>query len=308
MIVRTPSRLHFGIIDLSRNFRREYGALGLCLEDGYEIEINVEDEEGVEVKGDERERDIVQEVYSKLKKGFDLGRGFEVVINERVPNHVGLGSTTQITLGSGYGMLKAVRKEISSRDLARLLGRGRYSAIGTYSFESGGFILEGGKRNKEDIPPLLFRCDVPESWRFLIICPEEKKGYDEQEEKPIMDDLQVDKRYPEEICHNIVMGLLPALKEKDIHTFGHHLTEIQKVVGESFSDYQEGIYHPAVSDVVENMKENTYGAGQSSWGPTAYGLVKKDELQEVKKEVIPDDGRNYRIWIGKPNNHGVCIE
>ncbi len=308
MIIKTPSRLHFGIIDLSRTYQREYGALGVSLKGGYKIEIESIGEKDIKVVGDEKEKSIVRDVYSTLAENYDLSCGFEVNIIESVPSHVGLGSTTQITLGAGYGMLKAAGKEIKVPKLASMLDRARYSAIGTYGFRSGGFILEGGKTKEQKLSPLLFRSEVPEDWRFLIICPKSNKGYDEKEERPIMDELKVEKKYPEKISHNILMGMLPALVDEDIRAFGKHLTRIQELVGRSFSGYQEGTYNPAVSEIVESLKEETYGAGQSSWGPTAYGLVKEDELKKVKKKVLPNDGKDHRVWVGEPNNEGVKID
>ncbi len=308
MIIKTPSRLHFGIIDLSRSLRREYGALGLTLEDGYEIEILAKNDKGLLIKGDERECRIVKKVHERLEKKFKLPHGFNVTIKKSVPRHVGLGATTQITLGTGFGMLKTIGEEKKGYELATMLERARYSAIGTYGFDSGGFIVEGGKTDKNEVPPLLFRSEVPEDWRFLIICPEKRKGYDEKEEKPIMDELKGERKYPEKICHNILMGLLPSLIKRDIQAFGEHLTNIQRLVGRSFADYQSGIYHPAVAEVMDKLVEETYGAGQSSWGPTAYGLVKASEVDEVKEKVLPNDHREYGVWVGKPDNQGVRVE
>lgn len=307
MIVKTPSRLHFGIIDLSRKFKREYGALGVMLKDGYSIEVNSTPEE-MEIQGDQREKKIIAEVYEILKERYDVSAGFEVTVKERIPNHVGLGSTTQLKMGTGYGMLKERDIDIGVMELAEVLKRGRYSAIGTYGFSNGGFILEGGKQGRKEISPMLFWDEVPDDWRFLIICPKEEKAYNEKEERPIMEGLQVEKKYPEKICHNILMGVLPALEREDIKSFGDHLTEIQRLVGESFSGFQEGTYHPSIDDIMDTLVERTYGAGQSSWGPTAYGLIKSDEIGEVKEKVLPDDRENYRIWVGEPDNHGVRIE
>ncbi len=307
MRVKTPCRLHFGIIDLSRKFEREYGALGITLKDGYTLKLN-STSEGIEVRGNEREKKVISGVYTTLKEKYDISGGFEVTVEERIPSHVGLGSTTQLKLGSGHAIMKESGIDTGVKKLAKVLKRGRYSAIGTHGFQRGGFILEGGKRRKEEISPLLFRSEVPEDWRFLIICPKEKKGYDEKEERPIMEELKVEERYPEKICHNILMGILPALKREDIEDFGEHLTEIQRLVGESFSDFQEGVYHPSISDLMDSLVERTYGAGQSSWGPTAYGLVRSDEVEEIKKEVLPDDRENYRVWVGEPDNHGVRVE
>ncbi len=307
MRIETPKRLHFGIIDLSREFKREYGAFGVTLKNGYEIEIE-EGGDRLKVEGSAREEKIIKSVHRDLKKEFDISDGFEVSVKESIPDHVGLGSTTQLTLGTGYGMLKVSGKEIPTLDLARILDRGRFSAIGTHGFEDGGFILEGGKSEKKEISPLIKRHEMPEDWRFLIICPKESQGYDEKEERPIMEELTVEKKYPEKICHNILMGLLPSLETKDIERFGEHLTNIQNLVGESFSDFQDGIYHPAINDIVKSLIEYSYGGGQSSWGPTAYGLVKKSEIQEVKEKALSDKKEDdFRVRVGVPDSEGVKI-
>ena len=308
MKIRTPSRLHFGIIDLSREFDRQYGAFGITLKNGYEIDIEPI-ESGMQVKGSEREKKIGKKVYQKLKEKFDISTGFRIVVKKSIPDHVGLGSTTQFTLGTSYGILKEIGEEIPIIRLAQLLERGRFSAIGTHGFEKGGFILEGGKVKKSEISPLLKRMKVPEDWRFLIVCPKSESGYDEKEERPIMEELTVDRKYPEKICHNILMGILPSLEREDIASFGQHLTRIQELVGESFSDYQEGIYHPVISDIVKSLIDKTYGGGQSSWGPTAYGLVREKDLYELKAEVLEDKNEEaYNIWVGEPNNEGVIVE
>lgn len=308
MKIKTPSRLHFGIIDLSREFKRKYGAFGVTLKNGYEIEIETV-EEGIHVKGSEREKKIAEKVFEKLKTGFDITHGFEIKVEKSIPDHVGLGSTTQFTLGTGYGILRSIGKDIPIVKLAKILGRGRYSAIGTHGFEKGGFILEGGKSSKDEISPLLKRIEIPKNWRFLIVYPKKRKGYDEQEEKPIMEELTVDKKYAEKICHNLLMGILPAMEKNDISAFGDHLTRIQELVGRSFSDYQEGIYHPAISELVHSLIEKTHGGGQSSWGPTAYGLVKKDEIDSIKDDILEGrDEKDYRFWIGEPDNTGAVIK
>jgi len=308
MKIKTPSRLHFGIIDLSRKFERQYGAFGITLKEGYELDFEpIED--GIKVEGSEREKKIAMRVHQKLKKKFNNSTGFKIVVEDSIPDHVGLGSTTQFTLGTGYGMLREIGEDVSIIKLAQILGRGRFSAIGTHGFDKGGFILEGGKVKKNEVSPLLKRKKVPEDWRFLIICPKKERGYDEKEERPIMEELTVDGKYPEKICHHLTMGVLPSLEREDIAGFGQHLTRIQELVGESFSDYQEGIYHPVISDIVKSLIDKTYGGGQSSWGPTAYGLVKEEDLDELKTKVL--EGKNeedYRVWVGEPNNEGVIVK
>ncbi|MFW6142484.1 MAG: beta-ribofuranosylaminobenzene 5'-phosphate synthase family protein [Candidatus Saliniplasma sp.] len=309
MIIKTPSRLHMGIIDLSREFIRSYGALGLTIKDGFTIEVETI-EKDLRVKASKRNVKDVRKVYNRIKKDLKIKNGFRVRVEEDIPRHVGLGSTTQLCLGTGFAMAKLSGHDIDPIKLAKMIGRARFSAIGTYGFKHGGFILEGGKSAPMEVPPLLFQNDIPEDWRFIIISANEWEGFDESEEQPIMEELKVSKRFPQIISHHIVMGILPALKARDIEDFGYHMTHIQKTVGKSFSDYQQGIFHPAVGDIINELKKHTYGVGQSSWGPTIYGLTTADKAHEVKnkmKEWLTINDKNTSLRIAEPENKGVRL-
>ncbi len=310
MMIETASRLHFGIIDMSRKFIREYGALGVMIKGGFRIEI-IPVEEGLEVEGDKDVVKEVRDVYDNISAYHELKEGYHIKVLRKVPRHIGLGSTTQLHMGVGMGILKNEGYDVGLNKLAEVVGRSRYSAIGTYGFKYGGFILEGGKAHPEEIPPLTAHFDVPDDWRFVIVCPKEIQSYDENEERPIMDELQVDARYPRGISHHILMGILPAIKNGDIQDFGYHLAKLQRLVGESFSTYQGGVFHPAIADVIDKLNDITYGAGQSSWGPTAYGLTTKEKSADVKKRIsewLDKEGKDAHIWVAQPENGGVVIE
>ncbi len=310
MIIETSSRLHFGIIDLSREFPREYGALGVMIKGGFRIEIS-RVEEGLQVEGDDDVVKEVNRVYKKLSRSYTFEHGYRVKVLRQVPRHIGLGSTTQLHLGVSMGILKSEGYEVGLKELADIVGRSRHSAIGTYGFKHGGFILEGGKAHPEEIPPLTFRIEVPENWRFVIVRPKEIKGYDEIEERPILKEMKVDIKIPRGISHHVVMGILPALRTGNIEEFGRHLSDIQRLVGESFSPYQGGVFHPAIAEVIEALKDMTYGAGQSSWGPTAYGLTDKEKAEGVKERImdwLDTRGIDANVWIAEPQNRGAVIE
>ncbi len=305
MIVKTPSRLHFGIIDLSREFERQYGAFGVMIKGGYKMKFELSEE--LSVHGTEKEKKRAESIYDTLKDEFGFQKAFQIEVKERIPRHMGLGSTTQLTLGLAAGMTRMIGEKIASTELADLTGRGRYSAIGTHGFDHGGFILEGGKRGDE-IPPLTARYDIPENWRFLMVRPNVDKAYDEEEERPIMDEKKVEKKYPEKICHHLVMGVLPAVKTGDLDNFSLHLSRIQHLVGRSFSNYQGGEFHPAVGGIVDKLEEITKGAGQSSWGPTVYGLTTAEVVEEKKKEIeewLGEKGKDAEDQVGLPDNDGA---
>ncbi len=309
MIVETPSRLHLGIIDLSRSFPREYGALGLMVKGGYRIEVATA-EEGVRIDGSQKEKKEIQDIYGSLKEAYPIRTGFHVDVKRGVPRHIGLGSTTQLKMGTAAAMMKLSGIGYDIEGLADAAGRSRFSAIGTYGFLHGGFILEGGKRNPDEVPPLSTRMDIPEDWRFVVVWPESRSSYDEVQEKPIMKNVKVSKEYPQRISHHIVMGVLPSLVHEDIESFAHHISRIQRAVGESFSKYQGGTFHPAVAEAVELLEDITYGAGQSSWGPTAYGITTADKASGVKDEIeiwSEETGLSAEIWIAEPDNEGAVF-
>jgi len=309
MIIKTPSRLHMGIIDLSREFIRSYGALGLTIKNGFTIEVKKQ-EKGLTINANEKNVEEVREVYNKLKQSLQFDTGFHVKVKEDIPRHVGLGSTTQLSLGTGMGMTQLSGHNVDPIKLASVLGRANYSAIGTYGFKYGGFILEGGKSAPIEIPPLLFRNSIPDDWRFIIIRVKYWEGFDEKEEQPIMEEVKVDKKFPQMISHHILMGILPALKKADIEDFGYHMTDIQEAVGKSFSEYQNGVFHPAVGEIIKELKEHTYGVGQSSWGPTIYGLTDVDHAGNVKKTMrrwLKENNKKASLRVAVPDNEGAKI-
>src|SRR5437016_2155124 len=56
--------------------------------------------------------------------------------------------------------------------IARAVGRGERSAIGTWTFAGGGLVLEGGRRKEQDaVGPLLARLPFPSTWRAVVAVP-----------------------------------------------------------------------------------------------------------------------------------------
>lgn len=306
MIIESSSRLHFGIIDISREFSRQYGALGVMIKGGFRIEITPVSD-GLIVEGDEHVVREVKAVHQRLDSRYGLERGYRIKVLRQVPRHIGLGSTTQLHMGISMGILTAEGHQVRSGEIASVVGRSRYSAIGTHGFQHGGFILEGGKCGADDIPPMTARYDTPEDWRFVIVCPEDIKGYDEVQEKPILKRMKVDVDIARGISHHIVMGILPAISTGDIANFGLHLHRLQRLVGESFLPYQGGIFHPVIEDIIHELNDITYGAGQSSWGPTAYGLTHMDRADDVRGHIVDwlsEKGLDAHVWVAEPNNRG----
>ncbi|NJE01889.1 beta-ribofuranosylaminobenzene 5'-phosphate synthase family protein [Thermococcus sp. JdF3] len=306
MLIRTPRRLHLGLIDPSATFGRRFGSLGVALEGGYEVRI-VEGE-AMKVIADGEDRETIEFAIKRMNSAYETGVNYIVEVRRAIPRHVGLGSTTQLSLAVGTAIARLNNINVPIEELAKVLGRGRNGGAGIYSFAYGGFVMDGGVR--DGIPPLIFREDFPPEWGFLLVIPELKPGLDEEEEKPVMASLAGRTDVAMEISHRILLGLLPALKERDVKTFGEHLSAIQRLVGKHFEPYQGGEFREDVKLMLDFLAENTYGYGQSSWGPTVYGLILRGDFERLSAEArdyLREHGIKAKVELGLPNNAGAEI-
>ncbi|MPW38854.1 GHMP kinase [Thermococcus sp. 101 C5] len=306
MLIETPKRLHLGLIDPSGLLGRRFGSLGVALDGGYRVRVMPHDK--LEIKADGEDRETIRHAVDKMNQKFATGFNYLIQVERTIPRHIGLGSTTQLSLAVGLGIARLNSLRLEIEELASTLGRGKNSGAGIYAFKYGGFVIDGGVKGK--IPPLIIREDFPEDWGFLLIIPETKRGFDEEEEKPIMQSVKGESSIAEKISYRILLGLLPALKERNIEEFGKHLSEIQKLVGKHFEEYQGGEFREDVKLIMEFLSENTYGYGQSSWGPTVYGLIKRDEYGIIKAKAhdfLKEHGINGAVELGVPRNRGATL-
>jgi beta-RFAP synthase len=115
----------------------------------------------------------------------------------------------------------------------------------------------------------------------------------------------------ERVAHLVLMALLPALADADLTRFGPALSEIQSITGRWFAPAQGGTFTPGpTEELVRRMIEwGAAGAGQSSWGPTVYGIVDGEEagvgLVERVRAAVGSSGTVYegpfrtegaRVW------------
>ena len=118
--------------------------------------------------------------------------------------------------------------DISVEELARLSGRGRRSGIGLHGFEHGGLIVDGGRRNETDIPPLLARLPFPEDWSILVVRPPGESGLHGPDENRAFADLPpITQDVTDSLCRLVLLEILPAVVERDLAAFGAALSELQ---------------------------------------------------------------------------------
>lgn len=272
--VQAPARLHLGMIDLRGDLGRRFGGIGVAIEQP-SLLLEVRPAEQLAAEGAQAQRILG---YARRFLSYHSLRGAaRFCVHRAIPAHAGLGSGTQAALATARALAALHDLPAAAPGLAAAVGRARRSAIGTWAFAQGGFLLDGGRRPGDADPaPLLVRRALPEPWRCVLAIPPVARGLSGDAEHEA---FRVLPRPPAahvgEIARLIVMLLLPALLEQDLDRFGRAVTDINRLAGETFRTVQGGAYaHPDVAELVDDLLEwGAAGAGQSSWGPAVYALV-----------------------------------
>lgn len=214
--IRTPARLHLGMLSFGVPGVRSFGGVGVMV-DRPGVVLRARRANRLEARGPLAERVVAfaRAAMEAWQLG-NVGCGFEVVAVP--PSHAGLGSGTQL----GLAVAAAVRHLHSppaaeppgvphphdvppdpashewvfdvpdAIELARATGRGRRSCVGVYGFSRGGLILEAGRlpdkpagergpAERGDGPaaefsPMLARARLPAAWRCVVITARDSAG------------------------------------------------------------------------------------------------------------------------------------
>jgi beta-RFAP synthase len=269
-----------------------------------------------------------KEVKKTLEKLIDVLRGRTLLNNNMgviveveniLPFHSGLGSGTQIGLTLAEGINNLYNLDLDKFKIAEFVDRKHSrSAIGFGVFYYGGFITDGGriteeKENDKYLPPILFKEKIPEEWCFIIIIPSlaKEKMAGKKEIETFKKIEKMDIKISAENSHHLLLGMLPALKEKDIIKFSKHLNIIEDNVADYFSEIQSGKYTSRYAqEIIDFLESNqVLGRGQSSWGPSLYALLQnKEKAKRIKDDIlIKFKTKIDRIYITSAANTGAEI-
>jgi beta-RFAP synthase len=318
VFVEAPARLHMGLIDLRGELGRRFGGLGAALETP-SLLVEARPAARLTVEGEQGERLLPHARRFLERHGIEGAAA--LTVHRAIPAHSGLGSGTQIALATARALAALFDRPSDARSLAEATGRARRSAVGTWVFEQGGFVLEGGRRGDADGPaPLLLRRAMPAEWRCVLAIPDVPPGLSGSAEDAAFRALPPP---PAElvgrVAHLVLALVLPALVEEDLPGFGRGITEIQRLVGEMFRPVQgERFAHPLVAELVDDLLAGgAAGAGQSSWGPAVYGLVEGDDAARALAQraaarlggrglvlATSFDNRGARCWRGEDARTG----
>jgi beta-RFAP synthase len=273
IVVTAPARLHFGMLDPAGLGSRRFGGFGVGIESPrVVVSVRPRPDEEVVVTGSQAERatTFARRAWSRL----GISGGVEVDVREAIPPHMGLGSGTKLGLAIARGLAELAGVPAGPEQLAAASGRAARSSVGVWTFAAPGLVVEAGVTSEGSVSPLVARRPMPERWRCVLALPLGVEGLSGDAEQRFFGGLADSAAAEPGVARLLVTALLPGLLAGDIDEFGAALTQIQREVGAIFASQQGGVFHPRAAPLIEALQTIGVGAvGQSSWGPTVYGIV-----------------------------------
>ena len=293
--VFAPARLHLGFLDMHGGLDRKFGSLGVSI-NGIGTSLIAEYADDIDIKGPSSERAI--NFAEQVLTHFGINGGIKMSINSAIPEHAGLGSGTQLSLAVASAITHLY--QLPSHDptnLAALLHRGARSGIGIGTFKYGGFIVDGGRGENTDVPPVINHLPFPENWRIILIFDDEAEGINGVPERRAFNTLPpMSEENSGLLCRLTLMQVLPAIMENNCAYFGEAITRIQNIIGDYFTQVQGGRYtSPFLKSILDTLTtKGATGVGQSSWGPTGFAIFPDETLAFQALKHIRDEWQHEK--------------
>jgi beta-RFAP synthase len=172
----------------------------------------------------------------------------------------------------------------------------------------GGFLVDRGKSNRDELAPLDFRADFPSDWPVLIIMFRGRQGLSGTSENDAFRGLPpVSRRQREEMVRLVRDQIVPAILGQDYDCFASALYSFGRTSGMFFREIQGGPYNgPEVAGMVAQIRETGVQAvGQTSWGPSVYAILDHEErANDLVQRLTKKFGEKIEIIRTRADNQG----
>jgi beta-ribofuranosylaminobenzene 5'-phosphate synthase len=337
--VKTPARLHLGMLSFGVPGIRAYGGVGVMIDrPGVHLRMT----RGPAATGDRFTAtgplaDRAVAFARSCVEAWQLDAAACTIEMLQVPeSHAGLGSGTQLGLAVAAGMRQlfrappipagpdgALRFNTSDAvELARAVGRGRRSCVGVYGFSGGGLIVEGGRfvpadRGRDDdasrpFSPLLARVQLPAAWRCVVFGMRDAAGLHGDAEKQAFASLPpVPCEISAELSRIALMELWPAAVEGRFAEFSDALLRYGLLAGKPFEQASSCLpYARTMADLIETLQSwSVRGCAQSSWGPTVMACCESSLAADalVERFAATELARQYNTLIASFDDQGAIV-
>lgn len=318
VIITTGSRLHWGLLSIAPLTGREFGGVGLMVDEPRLVlsaKVSPEKKDSIicHQKYESRIASLINAACSHAS-GSSRQQYYSIELHSEIPLHCGFGSGTQLSLAVARAISFLTDEQPrSSVELAHRVHRGSRSALGIHGFDFGGFLVEAGKHASDEISPMITRHDFPEDWKVLLITPNDQAGISGSVEADSIQKLgSMPVSITEKLCRLALMQLIPSVMTQDYANFSSGLTEFGRTVGEFFMPVQGGIFaHPQMVELEKLLTaEGVQGIAQTSWGPTLSIVCQNSKDAENVSSIITKNGYGEfcAIRTVSPMNCGAQIQ
>lgn len=240
----------------------------------------------------------------------------QLALTESPRPHAGFGSGTQLAFSVSALLCKNFDIDFPPiTALASVLNRGRRSLIGSYGFLNGGFLVDRGTKNGDNISQLDLRLNFPFDWRIVLFTPVGDPGTHGNLENATFEELagnvQSQRERLVELCSD---KIVPAIAEANYEQLGDSLYEFNRKSGEYFSKHQFGCYKSELcQSIVDDIRRfGISSAGQSSWGPCIFAIAENDQqandlISELKNTQFNKYDDKINVRISRANNCGAKV-
>ena len=304
VVARAGARLHLGFARLEGEPAR-YLAAGLLLASPA-LDVTARPSAKLAITGADAARAARA---AKLARSALGAPPLALHIVRTLPPHHGLGSGTRLTLAVAKQLARAAGRRISAAALAKLMGRGERSLMGTALFARGGYAgaVDGA----------VTRWTFPRRWRVVLITPADharaRAVHGARETRQITQAPCVRGIAAERLARLVMHKAPRALIREDYRGFARVVQALQTAARRQFSRAQGGAAAtPAGRKILVWLRaQGIAAAGQSSWGPTLFAIMPSGEdaaalarRLRARKEVgaalvTRVDNRGFRFTRGR---------
>ncbi len=324
IVCRLPARLHFGLLDMNGSLGRVDGGIGLAIREPATV-LAADHAAAVSVQGvsDPLLRSRLQTGLRRVCAYLKLP-GVSLSVQRLPPAHSGFGSSTQVLVGAARTVSLLARNPRSAPELARMMGRGGTSGIGTAAIEGGGFILDGGhafrtgpgskqeytpSRAAQDPvpPPVLAQIPFPAEWHVLICVPPGLDIDGKRELEIFARECPVPDADVDRMCRILLMQMLPAVAARDLTLFCRSMEAYQTL---GFKQAEVRTQTETVRSAMAHMRDiGGQGVGMSSWGPAvfAFGTDLKTLQTRMQEWLLGHGGGDVFVTQADNVGHRVLL-
>jgi len=309
--VTAPARIHLTVLDMNRFApgKPGGGGVGFAVQVYCTAEVTCTPKE-VEINYDRAP--VLRHHVEIFRKAVGYKGGFRITARDHQYHHVGMGSTSTISIATLNAMNRAVGSPLTQDQLRLLMGYNFVEETGdgkiAYAFETGvgpAVSTHGGMAVMGDDLALVYRHTFAEGQNVFIVIPtSDISSAGTREIELLMNrGRTLDYMDREVKCHMVLMDLIPALERGDVKKAGNIFWEIEfrgskraEVEHHGFRIYQ----------YMAKIREAGFDfVGMSSVGPTI-AVITERSRKDLEK-AIADLGLKVAVET-KIDNKGMVIE